>query len=222
MNDYGSFMDRGRRPYRLGHPLRAMGLSAAFLLAACGGGDGGSTSSSAPTATGAIAAAPTYTIGGTISGLSSEGLILLNGTDVVSPNSGDQNFTFPIAVVAGTAYAVSVQLQPDADNCTVSGGSGTVGSADVNDVQVTCASAAFTVGGTISGLTGNGLVLANGSDTTNPEPGATAFTFPGKLASAATFAVTIATQPAGQTCAVGNGTGVILTSSVGNIVVTCH
>jgi hypothetical protein len=222
MNDYGLFRDRRRRPYPLGHPIRALGLSATCLLVACGGGDGGSGSSSAPTATSAIASEPTYTIGGTISGLSSEGLTLLNGTDVISANPGDQNFAFPIAVVAGTAYAVSVQLQPDADNCTVSGGSGTVGSADVTDVHVTCASAAFTVGGTVSGLTGNGLVLANGSDTTSPEPGATAFTFPVKLTSTASFAVTIATQPAGQTCAVGNGTGVILTSSVGNIVVTCH
>jgi hypothetical protein len=64
--------------------------------------------------------------------------------------------------------------------------------------------------------------LANGNDTTSPAPGATAFTFPTKLASASTFAVTVATQPAGQTCVVTNGTGVILTSSVGNVAVACH
>jgi hypothetical protein len=78
------------------------------------------------------------------------------------------------------------------------------------------------VGGTISGLTGNGLVIANGNDTTSPAPGATAFTLPTKLASAASFNVTVTTQPEGQTCAVSNGTGVILTSSVSNVVIACH
>jgi hypothetical protein len=187
------------------------------LLAACGGGGGGDSS----TATSSVAAAPTYTVGGTISGLMSQGLILLNGTDTATPNPGDTSFTFPTAVVAGTSYDVSVQLQPDTDTCTVTGGSGVVGSANVTDVAVTCASAAFTVGGTISGLTGSGLVLADGTDTTSPVPGATTFTFPTKLASATSFNVTVSTQPAGQTCTVGNGTGVILTSSVNNVDITC-
>lgn len=189
------------------------------LLVACGGGGGGGGGS---TATSTVAAAPTYTVGGSISGLTSQGLILVNGTDTATPNAGDTSFTFPTAVVAGTSYAVSVQLQPDAVNCTVSGGTGVVGSANVTDVAVTCASAVFTVGGTISGLTGTGLVLADGTDTTSPAPGATVFTFPTKLASTASFNVTVSTQPAGQTCTVGNGTGVILTSSVNNVDITCH
>jgi hypothetical protein len=189
------------------------------LLSACGGGGGGSSSSSTPA--NSVAAAPTYTVGGSISGLTSDGLILVNGTDVATPNAGDTSFVFPTAVVSGTAYAVSVQLQPDANNCTVAGGSGVVGSANVIDVAVTCASAAFSVGGTISGLTGSGLVLTDGTDTTSPAPGATAFTFPTKLASATSFTVTVSTQPTGQSCTVSNGTGVILTSSVNNVVITC-
>jgi hypothetical protein len=194
-------------------------LPVTMLLAACGGGSGGG---SASTATSTVAAAPTYTVGGSISGLTSEGLILVNGADTATPNAGDTSFTFPTAVPAGTSYAVTVQLQPDAVNCTVSGGTGVVGSANVTDVAITCASAAFTVGGTISGLTGNGLVLADGTDTTSPAPAATTFTFPTKLASAASFNVTVTSQPAGQTCTVSNGTGVILTSSVSNVALTCH
>ena len=204
-------------------PFNVLLLVPVIALAACGGGEGGgNTAASGSAATGSIAAAPTYTIGGGISGLTTQGLTLVNGTDVVSPNAGDMSFTFPTAVVAGTSYAVAVQLQPDAVTCTVSGGSGVVGTANVTDVSVTCASAAFKVGGTISVLTGNGLVIANGDDTTSPAPGATTFTFPTKLASAASFNVTVTTQPDGQTCAVSNGTGVILTSAVSNVGVTCH
>ncbi len=47
MNDYGLFRDRRRRPYPLGHPNRALGLSATCLLVACGGGDGGMMTRSA-------------------------------------------------------------------------------------------------------------------------------------------------------------------------------
>jgi hypothetical protein len=190
-------------------------LSACALLTACGGGGGGST------AVESVSAPSTYTVGGGISGLTTQGLTLINGTDVVTPNAGDTSFTFPTGVAAGTSYAVSVQLQPDAVTCTVTGGSGVVGSANVTDVQVACASAAFTLGGTISGLTGNGLVLANGTDTTSPAPGAATFTFPTKLASADSFTVTVSAQPAGQTCVVSNGTGVILTSSVTNVAINC-
>jgi hypothetical protein len=189
-------------------------LAVCALLTACGGGGGSSAAESVSTPT-------TYTVGGGISGLTTQGLTLINGTDVVTPNAGDTSFNFPTAVAAGTSYAVSVQLQPDAVTCTVTGGSGVVGSANVTDVQVACASAAFTLGGTISGLTGNGLVLANGTDTTSLAPGAATFTFPTKLASADSFTVTVFAQPAGETCVVSNGTGVILTSSVTNVVVNC-
>ncbi len=47
MNDYGLLRDRRRRPYPLGHPNRALGLSATCLLVACGGGDGGMMTRSA-------------------------------------------------------------------------------------------------------------------------------------------------------------------------------
>jgi hypothetical protein len=190
-------------------------LSICALLTACGGGGSGSSAAES------VSAPTNYTVGGGISGLTTQGLTLINGTDVVTPNAGDTSFTFPTAVAAGTSYAVSVQLQPDAVTCTVTGGSGVVGSANVTDVQVDCASAAFTLGGTISGLTGNGLVLANGTDTTSPAPGAATFTFPTKLASADFFTVTVFAQPAGETCVVSNGTGVILTSSVTNVVINC-
>ncbi len=193
-----------------------------LVLGGCGGDGGSSGGSNTSSSTAATAATPVvYTIGGGISGLTTLGLTLTNGTDVVTPNAGDTSFTFPTAVAAGTSYSVSIQLQPDAVTCSLMGGSGVVGSANVTDVQVDCASAAFTLGGTISGLTGNGLVVANGTDTTSPAPGATAFTFPTKLTSAASFTVTVLTQPAGQTCTVGNGQGVILTSSVNNVVITC-
>ncbi|MET0167405.1 MAG: hypothetical protein ABW318_20680 [Vicinamibacterales bacterium] len=78
----------------------------------------------------------------------------------------------------------------------------------------------FTVGGTMSGLTGSVTLRNNGVDslvrsTTGP------FTFATPLATGSPYAVTVFSQPAGQTCAVINGSGNIASANVTNIVVTC-
>lgn len=98
-------------------------MGAAALLAACGGSppDG------------------THTVGGTVSGLT--------GTVVLQNNAGDDlklsadgTFTFPAALTAGSAHAVSVKTQPLWQICTVANGSGQA-SATVADVSVTCSTA---------------------------------------------------------------------------------
>jgi uncharacterized repeat protein (TIGR03803 family) len=77
------------------------------------------------------------------------------------------------------------------------------------------------VGGSLSGLTASGLVLSvNGSPLT-VAAGATTFTFPIGVAVGTNYAITVATQPNGQTCTVANGTGTIGTANVANAVVTC-
>lgn len=80
----------------------------------------------------------------------------------------------------------------------------------------------FTVGGTVSGLAGSGLVLQNnaGDDLSIAADGA--FTFATKVSGGNSYAVTVRTQPAilSQTCTVSNGSGTI-TADVGNITVTC-
>ena len=67
----------------------------------------------------------TYTIGGTISGLSGTGLVLQdNGGDNLQVGSTQTTFTFATAVASGAAYAVTVLTQPSspAQTCTVTNG----------------------------------------------------------------------------------------------------
>ncbi|WP_300615494.1 M14 family zinc carboxypeptidase, partial [Dokdonella sp.] len=79
----------------------------------------------------------------------------------------------------------------------------------------------YTIGGTVGGLNASGLALRlNGGANLAISAGATAFTFPGTLAHGSTYDVTIATQPANQTCAVTNGHGTA-TDNVVDISVTC-
>jgi hypothetical protein len=76
-----------------------------------------------------------------------------------------------------------------------------------------------TLGGTISGLTRPGLVLANGTDTVSVAANATTFTLPAPVAT--TYAVRVAGQPEGLTCSVSRGSGAMPTSDITNVKVRC-
>jgi len=108
-------------------------------LAACGG------------ATTNVGNTTTYAIGGSVSGLASGAVLVLqdNGSDNLSINA-DGTFTFATQLASGTAYSVSVLTQPAIQNCAVGNGSGAVTSAAVANVQVTCTPERYSISGTIS------------------------------------------------------------------------
>jgi len=165
---------------------------------------------------------PTYTLGGTISGLTSAGLVLANNGDTVGVNSGASSFTFGTSLSAGTAYSVTVQTQPSGLTCSVHNASGTMPAADVTNVTVTCATTpTYTLGGTVSGLTSSGLVLANGAATLAVSSGATGFTFGTGLSAGTAYSVTVSTQPAGLTCSIASGSGTMPAANVTSVAVTC-
>ncbi len=163
----------------------------------------------------------TFSLGGTVSGLSGSGLVLINGSDTVAVAAGAKTFTLPTAVDTGTSYVVAVQTQPSGQTCTVANGSGTMQSANVANVVVTCAVNAFSVGGTVSGLNGSGLVLANGSDAVSVSAGAAKFTLPAPVATGSSYTVTVKTQPVGEACAVSSGMGTMAAAAVTNVSVAC-
>jgi hypothetical protein len=197
---------------RFGSMARALAcLALPALLAGCWWDD---NKDAAP-------AGASYSVGGSITGLASAGLVLTNGTDTVSPASGATTFTFGGMVAQGGTYAVTVKTQPAGAACSVANGSGTIAGANVGNVAVTCAATTFTVGGSISGLTTSGLVLANGTDTVSPAANATGFTLPTGVASGGAYTVTIKTQPAGEQCSLTNSTGTIAGANVTNVAVAC-
>jgi len=163
-------------------------------LAACGGGGGGIGVPPPPPPP------QTYTIGGAVSGLAGTGLVLQDngGNDLTVTSSGA--FSFSTALAGGTAYSVTVKTQPTSpwQTCVVTNATGTVGSANVANVTVTCTTNTYTVGGTLGGLTGSGLVLQDnaGNDLTIAANGTT-FVFSTAIASGAAYAVTVKTQPSG-------------------------
>ncbi|HEY3826392.1 MAG TPA: hypothetical protein VGL82_17630 [Bryobacteraceae bacterium] len=165
----------------------------------------------------------TFTISGMITGLTASGLVLQdNGADNLTVASGAPSFTFVTPVAAGATYSVTVLTQPTGETCSVTAnGTGPV-NANVTNVAVTCSASAFTIGGTITGLTGTGLVLQdNGGDNLTVASGAPSFTFATPVIAGATYNVTVLTQPSGQTCSVtANGSGTA-NAIVTNVAVTC-
>ena len=83
----------------------------------------------------------TYSVGGTVSGLSGTVVLQDNGGDNLSLTASG-SFTFPTALAASTAYSVTVATNPSGQTCTVTNGSGTIASANVTNVAVSCAASA--------------------------------------------------------------------------------
>jgi uncharacterized delta-60 repeat protein len=80
----------------------------------------------------------------------------------------------------------------------------------------------FTIGGTVSGLSGTGLVLQNlGSNDLSPANGTFTFSIP--FPDGIPYNVTVATQPTNpnQVCSVTNGSGIVSGANVTNVQVIC-
>jgi hypothetical protein len=164
----------------------------------------------------------TYTIGGTVSGLTGTGLVLQDKGGNNLTVSANGTFTFSNSVTGGEAYDVTVLTQPTGQSCTVSNPSGTA-TANVTNVQVSCSTlpaTTYTIGGTVSGLTGAGLVLQDNGGNNLTVSANGPFTFSNSVAGGATYSVTVSTQPTGQRCAVTNGNGTA-SANVSNVQVTC-
>ena len=84
--------------------------------------------------------------------------------------------------------------------------------------------APLTVGGSVSGLTGSGLVLQLNGANDLPVSVGDKFNFPTVLAKGSAYAVTVKaspTAPIKQTCTVTQGSGNIAGAPINNIAITC-
>ena len=94
-----------------------------LFLTACGGGS----------------STPTYTVGGTVSGLTSGSLVLKNNNgDDLTISANSTSFTFDTGLASGADYAVTAGTQPNRLACKVANNTGTIASAKVTGVTITC------------------------------------------------------------------------------------
>ena len=204
--------------------LIASGAIGALSLANCSSGTASSLDMSSPDMSNPPpdAAVGSFTVGGNVTGLAGMGLVLqLNGAGDL-PVDASGAFTFAGKIMTGASYAVTVKAQPTApaQTCTVTSGSGTVGTANVAQVAISCVTNTYKIGGMVSGLAGS-VVLQNngGDDLTVANSGA--FEFATQLVVGKNYAVTVKTNPPGQLCTVDAGSGTITDAAITSIKVTC-
>lgn len=166
-----------------------------------------------------VCAVDSFKVSGTVSGLSGTLELLNNGGDAVTM-AANGIFSFPTPVAFGAAYAVTVRSKPAGQTCTVSSGSGTMGSGPVSNVVVVCSVNSYTVSGTVSGLVGTLSVRNNGGPVLAISADG-AFSFPAPVAFGSPYAVTVSTQPLNQTCVLTNATGTMGAANVSNVAVVC-
>ncbi|GFE81230.1 hypothetical protein GCM10011487_32300 [Steroidobacter agaridevorans] len=157
-------------------------------------------------------------VGGTVTGLSGEVTLILNGSESLRVSTNG-SFNFATRLPAETSYVVTIGSQPANQVCAVLGGTGTMPYASINSVVVSCAGRSHAVGGNISALVGS-VTLGNGSDiytTSTDGP----FSFATPVTEGAAYAVSVQTHPDIQTCSVSNGAGTMGTSAVENVAVVC-
>jgi hypothetical protein len=187
-------------------------LTLASLLTACGG-------------------KAQYTVQGSISGLTLDGLQLSNGGETITLNRGATSFAFSKQIDYGASFDITVKASPPFMTCGVSAGSGTAGYTVAIGAAVTCSPTAYTVGGLFKGLkstfttttdatTGTvtttenvvSATLINGSATpvlvNSTGVGDGAFTV-ATLTNGDVYSVSILTQPKGFTCQLTNNIGVV-------------
>ncbi len=188
-----------------------------------------------------------YTIGGTITGLAGDGLVLQNNLSDDLIISTDGSFAFSATQVRNTDYIVSVLSNPTAlsQTCEVGNAAGTMVAANVTDVLVSCTTDSFTVSGNLVGLNQDNIIVLqnNGADDlTLTSNGPYSFSTPildgsNYMVSLLSFEIghgavpTAATdkgqsKPTGglrqsQDCIVTSGAGVLAGSSIGDVQVSC-
>jgi 6-phosphogluconolactonase (cycloisomerase 2 family) len=118
---------------------RKLALRALSIIAPCAVASCGSDSTPAPSST-SIPAAPTYAVGGTVTGLQGAGLVLeLNGSDDLAVSS-DGSFGFARQLQSGQTYSVTIKSQPTLarELCVASSASGTLVIGNVSNIAIQC------------------------------------------------------------------------------------
>jgi len=79
----------------------------------------------------------------------------------------------------------------------------------------------ISIGGKVTGLTGNLMLSNNLSNNINLSAGASSYAFSNRIQPGEAYSVTVQQQPENQTCTVANASGIAGTTDINNIDVSC-
>jgi len=195
--------------------LAALLIPISLAVTGCGGGgaNGGTNSYTNPP----------VTVVGTITGLNDSPLVLnINGTYQASI-SGNGQFNLATPVPDTGSYTVTVQTQPTALTCTIVNTIGAAGTViDNANLVITCLPAAYTISGTITGLSEfSPITLLNNNADPIVVYGGGTFAFDIPVPYNGNYSVTISVPASFQICSITNGTGTNVLTNINNVSIAC-
>ena len=162
-----------------------------------------------------------YTLSGTISGLTGSVTLQNNGTNPLTLTANG-TFSFTTQIASEGSYAVTISSQPSGQTCSIANnsGAGSFITGNISNISIVCSKSVFTVSGTISGLVGSITLNDNLSDalvvTSNGS-----FTFQTPIPSGGSYSVSVAAQPNNQVCSISSGANINVSANVSTVMVTC-
>jgi hypothetical protein len=166
----------------------------------------------------------TFTLSGTLSGLTNGMQVTLenNSADPLTL-SANGPFAFSVPVAEFGSYNVTVSTEPAGQTCTVTNFQGTQVTRNVSNINVSCSTNTYTVGGSVSGLgTGQQVTLDDNGGDSLTVTGNGPFVFTTSLTYGSAYTVTVGTQPTGGLiCLVSNGASSSITADVTNVGINC-
>lgn len=168
-----------------------------------------------------VSRAVLYSLGGTLTGLTGELQLSLNGKAVSFTREGDR-FELSTRLLDGQTYQLVIKQQPDAQLCQLEQGQGEIRGAAVDSIRIECISE-FSLSGTIEGLrSGSALRLALNGVESGPLTGPSLLFKQQPIAAGRQYQLSIAQQPQQQLCSVEQGSGELSRAEVSGVVVVCR
>lgn len=152
-----------------------------------------------------------------ITGLNRDGMTVTNNKGPALPVRANSTFFDVGLIKADSDFNIEIATQPPNAKCDIFNASGNVGSFTPQSIYITCKIFTYDLFGKVNNLKGN-LVINNGSIRKELKAGDTSFTLTtrngdtvvsGQIAEGTPYGLTILAQPAGQTCTITNGSGVM-------------
>jgi hypothetical protein len=166
---------------------------------------------------------PTLTLSGSVTDL--HGSLVLKtlageSLTVTTTAKETKEFAFTSKIVANAPYEVTIETQPEHQDCTITAGGTGTPTANVDSIAVSCAYKNYAIGGNVTGQSG-ALLLSVGGKTINVGASDTTYNA-NDLPALSAYEVTVSSQPAGQTCTVASAGNIAsLVDNVTNAHVSC-
>lgn len=164
------------------------------------------SSSALPTLTPPGSTSQTYTIGGSVTGLTGSGLVLVDTLGDSTSVSANGTFSFQSPMSSGSPASIRVAKQPTGQLCSVAPSApAVISGANISDIAVQCVPG-YTLSGTLKGLASSASIVLddNAGDQLTVSASGT-FTFPSAYLTGAPWTVSIAANPQGQSCSFTQG-----------------